>query len=112
MTAGGAGPALAAQELDELGALALGEAADRLRRRDPALGQDPVRLDPAVLRDREDHVEGLRREHVLRRVEEQRLDLRLAGLQVALQLGARRADVVGSPQGLHPLVVCSFRNGG
>ena len=47
---GGCAGALAAELGDELGALPLGEPADRLRRRDPALVEDPVRLHPAVLR--------------------------------------------------------------
>ena len=65
-------PVAAAGASDELGALALGEPADRLRRRDPALVEDPVRLDPTVLGDGEEHVEDLRGQHVVGRVEEQR----------------------------------------
>src|SRR3954469_9455417 len=88
---------LLAQLRDEFRALALGEAADGLRRRDPALVEDPVGLDAAVLGDRHQHVEDLRRLDVLRRVHQQGLDLDLVALQVALQLRALRTDVVRPP---------------
>src|SRR5262249_36955522 len=103
---------LATEKRDELGALALREAADRLARRDPALVEDPVCLHAPVLRDREDHVEGLRRVDVFGRVEEKRLDLHLPGLEVALQLRALAADLVRTPQSPHPLVVGPLGNAG
>ena len=62
-SASGAAP----QELDELGALALGEPADGLARRDPALLQDLVGLDAAELRRGQQHVEDLGGLEVLRR---------------------------------------------
>src|SRR6201996_7965895 len=82
---------LAVEERDELGALALGEAADRLRRGDPALVQDPVRLHAAVLGNREEHVEDLRGHHVLGGVEKDGVDVGAARLQVLLQFGASGA---------------------
>src|SRR5215203_2856389 len=95
--------ALAAQHADELGALPLRQAADRLARRDPALDQDLVDLHAAVLRNREQHVEDLRGLDVLRGLEKQIVDARAAGLEVALQLGAAGTDLVGALQRLHPL---------
>src|SRR4051794_17151238 len=80
-----ASAALAAEQPDQLGALAFGEAADRLRRRDPALVEDPVRLHPSVLGDGEEHVEDLGGEDVLRRVEQDRVDAGPARLQILLQ---------------------------
>ena len=95
----------------ELGALALGEPADRLARRDPAVGEDLVDLHAPVLRDREQHVEHLRRLHVLRRVEQQRVDRAPAGLQVALELRALDADLVRSRECIHALVQRSLGRG-
>src|ERR671933_2276831 len=82
---------LAAQLADELGALALRQAADGLARRDPALHEDLVHLHTPVLRDGEEHVEHLRREDVLGRVEQERLDRDPTGFQVLLQLRAAGA---------------------
>src|SRR3954451_1837379 len=99
-----ANAALLAQLCDEFGALALGEAADGLRRGDPALIQDAVGLHAPVLGHRHQHVDDLRSLDVLRRIHEQRLDLDLVALQVALQLGPLGANVVRPPEGFHPLV--------
>src|SRR4051794_5221721 len=57
---------LAAQHGDEVGALALGETADGLGRRDAAHLQDLVHLHAAVLRYSQQHVEDLRGLDVLR----------------------------------------------
>src|SRR3954453_17808189 len=95
---------LLAQLCDEFGALALGEAADGLRRGDPALVEDPVGLHPAVLGDGEEHVEHLCGEDVLGWVEEDRLDAGPVRLQVLLQLGPGGADVVRAPEGVHSLI--------
>src|SRR4051794_41457223 len=86
--------ALSAQVGNELAALALGQAADRLRRRDPALREDAVHLYAPVLRHRQQQVEDLGRLEVLRRVQEQAVDLRASGLQIPLQGGSARADLV------------------
>src|SRR3954454_10453932 len=94
---------LAAQHRDELGALALREAADRLRRRDAALNQHLVDLHAPVLGDREQHVEDLRGLDVLGRLEQQVVDPRAAGLEVTLELGAARTDLVRALKGFHPL---------
>src|SRR4029077_18904923 len=53
---------------------------------------------------REQHVEYLGGHHVLRWVEEQRVDARLARFQVLLQLGACGTDVIGPLKSVHPLV--------
>src|SRR5436190_15986056 len=66
---------LAAEHRDELGALALREAADRLARRDAALDEHLVDLHAPVLRDGEEHVEDLRRLDVGRRLEQEVVDL-------------------------------------
>ena len=69
---GSASGGAAAQQRDELRALALGEAADGLARRDPALLQDLVGLHAAVLGDGEQHVEDLGGLEVLRRLSSSR----------------------------------------
>ena len=56
----------AVQHRDQLGTLALGEPADRLARRDPAVRENLVDLHATVLRHREQHVEDLRGLEVLR----------------------------------------------
>ena len=66
---------------DQLGALALGEPADRLRLADPALVEAARRLDAAELRHRHQHVEDLRRRDVLGRLEQDLLDLHAPALR-------------------------------
>src|SRR5688572_27893266 len=83
-----------AEHRDQLGALALREAADRLARRDAALDQHLVDLHAPVLRHREEHVEDLRRLDVLGRLEQQVVDARAAALEIALELGAARTNLV------------------
>src|SRR6187399_379819 len=103
---------LSAELRDELCSLPLRQSADRLRGRDPALIEDAVRLHATVLRHRQQHVEDLGREHVLRRIEQQCVDVRLARFQVLLQLRASGADVVGAFESVHPLVQRSLGSGG
>src|SRR4051794_34108396 len=74
--------ALVVQQGDELGALALRQAADRLARGDAAVGEDLVDLHAAVLGYREQHVEHLRRLDVLGRIEQQRVDRAASRLEV------------------------------
>src|SRR4051794_5205519 len=103
-TASAAGrAALPAQLADELAALTLRQAADRLARRDAALLEDLVDLHPAVLRDGQQHVEDLRRLDVFRRVEQERLDRYPAGFQVLLQLRSAGANLVRALERIHPL---------
>src|SRR3954452_25126134 len=85
--------ALAAQHRDQLVALALGETADGLARRDLAGTQDLVHLHAAVLRDREEHVHDLGRLDVVRRLEEELVDRGAAGLEVALELSTLGTDL-------------------
>src|SRR4051812_9985123 len=94
---------LAAQHAHELGALALRQAADRLARRDPALDQDLVDLHAPVLRDGEEHVEDLGGLDELGRLEQQVVDARATGLEIALELRAARADLVRTLERFHPL---------
>src|SRR3954466_6050805 len=96
-------PGLAAQVRDELAALAVVQAADRLRRRDPALREDAVHLHTPVLRDRQQQVEDLGRLEVLGRVEQQSVDLRATGLEVPLEGGSARADLVRTLKRIHAL---------
>src|SRR5262245_43606021 len=72
------------EELDELGPLALGETADRLRLADPALVEEPCRLHAPELRNGHEHVEHLRRLDPLGRVEQDRLDALATRLEVSL----------------------------
>src|SRR5579875_1915074 len=92
-----------AQQRDELAALALGQPAERLARRDPALGQDLVDLHAPVLGDREQQIEYLRGHHIIGRLEQQLVDRLAARFQVALELSPTAADVVRALQRLHPL---------
>src|SRR3954447_17646860 len=108
-TASAAGrAALPAQLADELAALALRQAADRLARRDAALLEDLVDLHAPVLRDREKHVEDLRRLDVLRRVQQERLNRYPAGFQVLLELRPTGPDLVRSLERIHPLEQGTF----
>src|SRR5207237_5295245 len=78
---------LPVEEANQLGALAVGEAADRLRLADATGVQEACRLHPPEFRHRHQHVEHLRSRHVLRRVAEDLLDRALAVLQILLQPG-------------------------
>jgi len=92
------------EKLDELGPLALGESADGLRLADPALVEKTRSLYATELRDRHEHVEDLRRRHELGWMKEDPFDLLPPGLEVALELRAPDAHVVGPLERLHPLV--------
>src|SRR3954465_10498874 len=83
---------LLAEHADELGTLAIGEAADGLRRRDPAGLQDLVGLHPPVLRDGQEHVEHLGGLEEFWRLQEELVDRHSTGLQIALELRATCAD--------------------
>src|SRR4051794_31408426 len=94
---------LAAEVRDQLVALALGETADGLARRDPALREDAIDLHAAVLRNRQEQVEDLRSLQIFRRIQEQSVDLRAARLEIALEAGSPRPDLVGALESVHPL---------
>jgi hypothetical protein len=95
--------ALAAQIRDELTALPLREAADRLARRDPALSEDPVHLHAPVLRDGEKEIEDLCGKEIFRRIEQQSVDLRTTGFEVSLEGCAPGTDLVCTLQRIHAL---------
>src|SRR5204863_6319998 len=97
------GGRLAAEVGDQLVPLALGEPADRLARRDPALREDAIHLHPAVLGDGQEQVEDLGREEVLRRVQQEALDLHATGLKIALEPRPAGADLVGALERIHAL---------
>jgi len=60
--------AAAAEAAQQFGALALGQAAERLRVSDTAVGEDPAGLDRADLRERQENVAHSRRPHALGRL--------------------------------------------
>src|SRR5688572_30916708 len=88
-----------AEHRDELPILALREAADRLARRDAALHEHLVDLHAPVLRDGEEHVEDLRGLDVGRRLEQEVVDLDATALEIALELGTARTDLVRALEG-------------
>src|SRR3954454_5582901 len=94
---------LTAEHGNELGALSLGETADRLRRRDPADLQDLVHLHAPVLRNSEEHVEHLRRLDEVRRLHQEEVDARAAGLQITLERRPLGPDLVRALERLHAL---------
>src|SRR5437764_7576599 len=94
---------LAAEVGHELVPLALGEAADGLAGRDAALREDAIHLHAPVLGDRQEQVEDLGGEQVLRRIQQKCLDLGASGLQIALQTRPPGADLVRALEGLHAL---------
>src|SRR5947208_14302756 len=65
---------LAVEETNQLGPLAIGETADRLRLADSTRIQEPRRLHPSELRDRHQHVEHFCGRNVLRRIAADRVD--------------------------------------
>ena len=81
--------ALAAQERDELVALALGQAADGLARRDAAVREDAIHLHAPVLRHRQQQVEDLRGEQVVGRIQQQAVDLSATALRSRLRRARR-----------------------
>src|SRR3954466_785864 len=85
---------LAAQERDQLVALALGQPADGLARRDAAVREDAIHLDAAVLGDREQKVEHLGGQQVFGGIQQQTVDLGPPGLQIALEAGPPGPDLV------------------
>src|SRR5262245_23746983 len=92
------------EQVDELGALTLGQPADGLRLADPALVEKPRGLDAPELRHRHQHVEHLRGRDVIGRIQEDRLDVHPTVLQVFLELGTADTDVVRTLEGFHPLI--------
>jgi hypothetical protein len=86
------------EELSELIALALCEAADRLGRRDPAAAEQLVDLHGPVLRQGEQEVCDLRGQHERRRVGQYLVERATAALEVALELRALPAHRRGTPK--------------
>src|SRR5436190_13931571 len=100
---------LAAQVGDQLVPLALGEPADRLAGRDPALREDAIHLHAAVLGDRQEQVEDLGRGQVLRGVQQEALDLHATRLQIALEPRPAGADLVRALERIHALCEGTLR---
>ena len=95
---------LAVKAPGEFDALALAQAAERLAGRDPAAVEELGGLHPAVLGEGQQHVEHLRALKVRGRVAQQRADRHSAGLEVALELGAKRSDLVGPVERVDALI--------
>src|SRR3954470_22472027 len=95
---------LPVEEANQLSALAVGQASHRLRLADAAHVQETRRLDPPELRNCHQHVEDLRRRHVLGRVAEDLLDLDASVLEVFLQARPPDANVVRPLERFHTLV--------
>src|SRR5262249_61950373 len=89
---------LPVEEVNQLLALAVGQAADGLRLADAALVEHPQRLHTAELGDGHEHVEDLRRRDVLGRIGEDLLDRDGAGLEVLLEPRPLDADAGCPPE--------------
>ena len=97
---GTAASAAVVEELDELGALALGEAAHRLRLTDAAL----VQVAAAARRTPERPSACRKPSRSTRTRAEQDVSICVPRFQVALELRASDADVVRTLERLHPLI--------
>src|SRR5205823_1785592 len=97
-------PLLPVEETNQLRPLTVGEASYRLRLADPAHVQEARRLHPSELRHRHQHVENLRRRHVLGWIAEDLFDLNAPVLQVLLQSRSTDSDIVRSFQRFHSLI--------
>ena len=93
----------------ELRALAFAQASERLAGRDPAAVQDLGGLHAAMPGEGQQHVEDLRGLQKRRRVEQQRTDRRSAGLEVALELRAKRTNLVGPAERVDALIQAAPR---
>src|SRR5664279_347386 len=103
-SAASGGSGLAVQQRNKLAALALGQAADRLARRDAAVHEDLVDLHAPVLGHREQHVEDLGGLDVFGRVEQQRVNRQAPRLEVALELSPLYAYLICPCKRVHSLV--------
>src|SRR5947208_1374200 len=98
------GRLLPVEEVNQLRALPVGQAADGLGLADAARVQEARRLHAAELRHSHQDVDYLRRRHVLGWVAENRLDPHATVLQILLQLRAPDTYVVRPLQRVHSLV--------
>src|SRR5205823_4562010 len=98
------GTRLPVEEINQLRALPVGQAADGLRLADAARVQEARRLDAAELRDGHENVDHLRGRDVLGRAAEDGLDPHAAVLQILLQLRPPDANVVRPPERVHALI--------
>src|SRR5450755_668000 len=92
------------QARGELRALALAQAAERLAGRDLAALQNLGGLHTPDLGESQHHVEDLRGLQVRRRVEQQRTNRHPAGLELALELRAKRTNLVRPAERVHALI--------
>jgi hypothetical protein len=93
-----------AAKRDELVALPVRQAADGLAGGDAAVREDAIHLHAAIFRHREQQIEDLCGEQVFGRIEQQTMDLRASGLEIALQARPPGADLIRTLQCVHPLV--------
>src|SRR4051794_792456 len=95
---------LTVEEANQLRALPLRQAADRLRLADPARAEEARSFHAPELRHRHQNVDHLRGRHVLGWVAEDRLDPDSAVLEVLLELRAAHPHVVCPLERVHPLI--------
>src|SRR5438445_11489032 len=95
---------LAVEEANQLVALAVGEAADRLRLADAALVEQASSFHAAELRHRHEHVEDLRRRDELGRLTQDLFNRHCARFQILLQLRTLDTDVIRTLESFHSLV--------
>src|SRR5450755_2638248 len=94
----------ALQARGEFRALALAQAAERLAGRDMAALQNLGGLHAPDLGESQHHVEDLRGLQVRGRVEQQRTNRHPAGLELALELRAKRTNLVRPAERVHALI--------
>ncbi len=99
---------LLVQACGEFLALAVGETAEGLAGRDPAVVERFCGFDPSDFGDREQEVEDLGGLQVCGWAEQQRGDRCPAGLEVAFELRAERADLVGRVECVDALIRAAF----
>jgi hypothetical protein len=100
----------AAKESDQLLTLALGQAADSLRRRDPAPAEQASGLGRTDLWERQQERVDLGRPRTIRGLRQNLLDPHPARGQLLLQCRPATADLVRLPQGAQPLVDSQCRS--
>ena len=97
-------PRSAAEAPDQLVALAFAQSPDRLRRRNPALGEAPRRLSGPDLRQRQQEVIDLRRPCRHRWIGDDLLDPRPSQGELPLQPCPVASDLIRVPQRPHALI--------
>ena len=100
----------AAEEVDQLASLPIGQTAERLRVSDPTLGEDPAGSDRADLRDHQEDLAHPRCPHTGGWVGEDLHQLDLSRGKLSFQLRSRRPYLVRLRQRTQTLLARSARN--